>query len=208
MIRRQLPIYLGFIAGILVIISRYLAIPAMVQVRNTLDNWSMVSGSAAFLLGMINLFLVHKNNIQKRKENWGASVVLLVAMVGYFIYGVLKGPDDDLFVSIFNATISPLGSAMFSLLAFYMLSAAYRAFRMRNLEATILLIAGLIGILGNAPIGAAITHWIPDMRNWMTNVLNTAAMRAVTIGTSLGAYAAMVRILLGIERSYLGGRGD
>lgn len=208
MIRRQLPVYLGFIAGLLVILSRYFAISGMVEIRNTLDNWSMVSGSAAFLLGIINLTLVHKSNIQRRRENWGASLVLLLSMFGYFLYGLFTNPKDALFVSIFNATISPLGSAMFSLLAFYMLSAAYRAFRMRNLETTILLVAGLIGILGNAPIGAAISHWIPDARNWMTTVLNTAAMRAVTIGTALGAYAAMVRILLGIERSYLGGRGD
>jgi len=207
-LKRQLPVYLGFIAGLLVILSRYFAFKGMVEVRNTLDNWSMVSGSAAFLLGIINLTLVHKTNVQRRRENWGASVVLLVAMYGYFIYGLFTDPKDKLFVSVFNATISPLGSAMFSLLAFYMLSAAYRAFRMRTLEATILLIAGLIGILGNAPIGAAISHWIPDARNWMTTILNTAAMRAVTIGTSLGAYAAMVRILLGIERSYLGGRGE
>ncbi|HHW19153.1 MAG TPA: hypothetical protein GXX30_09705 [Firmicutes bacterium] len=206
--RRQLPVWLGFIAGMLVIIARYFAFPGFTQVQKTLDNWAMYSGAAAFLMGMINLTIVHKTNIQRRRENWGASLVLLIAMFGYFIYGLFTGPDDKLFVSIFNATISPLGSAMFSLLAFYMLSAAYRAFRMKTLEATILLAAGLIGILGNAPIGAAISPWIPSARNWMTEILNTAAMRAVTIGTALGAYAAMVRILLGIERSYLGGRGD
>lgn len=206
--KRSLPMYIAFIAGLLVIIARYFAFAGMVEIQKTLDNWSMYSGAATFLLGIINLTLIHVRNIQRRRDNWRASVLLLAAMFCYLVYGLFTGPTDEFFVSVYDATISPLGSAMYAMIAFYLLSACYRSFRVRSLEATILLAAGLIGILGNAPIGAAISGWIPQMRAWMTTVVNTSAMRAVTIGTSLGAYAAMVRILLGIERSYLGGRDE
>jgi hypothetical protein len=168
----------------------------------------MVSTSAAFLLGMINLFRVHSISISRRKPDWECSVVLLVCMTAYFLFGLAVSPKNPLYTSIYNAAIDPWGAAMYSLLAFYLLSASYRAFRMKTRDAAILLVAGLVGIIGNAPIGAYISHWLPDAMNWLTLVVNTSVMRAVTIGTSLGAYAAMVRVLLGIERSYLGGRGE
>lgn len=206
--RRSLPLYIAFAAGILVIIARYLAFPAMVSIQVELDQWSMYSSAAAFLLGIINLTIIHVSNIKRRRTTWGASVVLLVCMFSYLLFGLFAGKENQYFSEIYDATINPLGAAMYALLAFYLLSASYRSFKMKSLEATILLVAGLIGILGNAPIGAAISGFIPEARSWMTSIINTSAMRAVTTGTSLGAYAAMVRILLGIERSYLGGRGD
>ncbi|MBC8425607.1 hypothetical protein H8E07_15945, partial [bacterium] len=93
---------------------------------------------------------------------------------------------------------------MFSLLAFYVASAAFRAFRVRNLEAGLLLAAALIIMLGVNPLTQALFPFMIDWTNWIMNIPNTAAQRGIIIGAALGAASMTLRILLGIERSWLG----
>jgi len=71
----------------------------------------------------------------------------------------LKNPDSA-FYWMYNYFYLPLGSTMFALLAFFVASASYRAFRIRNFEATLLLISGVLLMLGRVPIGSLIPWWI------------------------------------------------
>jgi len=60
---------------------------------------------------------------------------------------------------LFDSIYSPLDTTMFALLAFFVASASYRAFRIRNLEASLLLIAGVLVMLGAIPAGALLPPW-------------------------------------------------
>ena len=71
----------------------------------------------------------------------------------------LKNPNSA-FYWMYNYFYLPLGSTMFALLAFFVASASYRAFRIRNFEATLLLISGVLLMLGRVPIGSLIPWWI------------------------------------------------
>jgi hypothetical protein len=114
---------------------------------------------------------------------------------------------------LYNQVYSPMQGTMFALLAFFIASAAFRAFRVRTVEAGMLAAAALIVMLGRVEIGNQMTAWLPEplrlgaVQDWIMNVPQNAAKRAVLMGAALGVMATGLRVILGIERSYLGG-GD
>ena len=76
------------------------------------------------------------------------------------LWGAHVSTKGSLFYWMFINIITPLGATMFALLAFFVASASYRAFRIRNFEATLLLISGIILMSGRVPIGGLIPWWV------------------------------------------------
>ena len=75
-------------------------------------------------------------------------------------WGAHISTEGGLFKWMFDNIFTPLSATMFALLAFYVASASYRAFRARNFEAKLLLLAGIIIMLGRVPVGSLITPWM------------------------------------------------
>ena len=122
-----------------------------------------------------------------------------------------------LFDHLYRATFDPLQATMYALLAFFVASASFRAFRAKNREATVLLIAAFIVLLGRTPAGDFATAWLPDalswfkipnMANWIMSVPNMAGQRAIIMGIALGVASLSLRVILGVERSHLGSDAD
>lgn len=120
---------------------------------------------------------------------------------------------------IFKGIYDPLQATMFSLLAFFMASAAYRAFRAKSLEATLLLVSAFLVMLGRVPIGAVVgdmlagmipflglegSHWFKSIADFIMTVPNAAGQRAIMIGAALGMVAASFRIWFAYETEHLG----
>ena len=108
---------------------------------------------------------------------------------------------------LYEGILVPCGSTMFAMLAFYMCSAAFRAFRMRNLHAGVLLVSAFIVMLGQIPIITAFVPGVHELRQWILDIPNLASKRGIMIGVGLGSAATAFKILFGIERAWLGG-GD
>jgi hypothetical protein len=115
---------------------------------------------------------------------------------------------------LFENAYLPLSATLFSLLAFFIASAAYRAFIIRGLESNLLMITAIIVIIGRTSMGTMLTGWlpeswqfwhIPNLADFIMEFPNTAAQRAILISAGLGIVGSSLRIILGIERSYLGG---
>jgi hypothetical protein len=103
------------------------------------------------------------------------------------------------------------------LLAFFVGSASYRAFRAKTTEASILLVAAFIVLLGRTPFGLWVTSGLtgdlsflqlPNLTDWIMDVPNLAGQRAIMIGIALGVISMSLRLILGVERTYLGGDND
>lgn len=167
--------------------------------------WVRAMSPFAVVLGVMSLFIGHWGKISRRLPNWQYSIITLSALAftsaAGFIWGTQPGTP---YMWLFENVQMPMASTMFSLLAFYIASAAYKAFRARSMEATVLLIAAIVVMLAQVPVGMAISRWIPDTSEWILNVPNMAAKRGIGLGVGLGMVATSLKIMLGVERTYLG----
>jgi hypothetical protein len=101
-----------------------------------------------------------------------------------------------------------LSSTLFALNAFFIASAAYRSFRARNVDSSLLLLAAAVVMLGRVGLGEAIYEGMPGLADWLMNIPGTAGMRGITIGGALGAITIGTRTILGLERGGAAGFSD
>jgi len=216
--KRGLPLIFIFVFGIMAMLPFLIPHPYVQNTDQFLRNdFLRIIAAFALVLGLGSLLRVHYDKIKRRRENWEYSWVLIIAFVISAFIGLFGGVEGagplptrigsfhfDIQTIYMNIEV-PLGSTMFSLLAFLMASAAYRAFRARSAEATLLLGAAFVVMLGILPLGDRISPHLPSFAQWIMNVPNVAGMRGIQFGVALGGLATALKIILGIERSWLGG---
>ena len=206
--KRQIPLIIIMTLGFMFVAHSFIPHKVSVDFFDWFQDWSKAISPFAVSLGIMSLFMVHGTKIKRKVPNWQYSVITLTGLIFTALAGFIWGTQSGTpYMWLFENVQMPMSATMFALLAFYIASAAYKAFRARSAEATVLLIAAVIVMLGQVPLGAMISKWIPEASTWILNVPNLAAKRAIMIGVGLGITATSLKILLGIERTYLGG-GD
>jgi len=171
-IKRQLAIIVMMSMGFLALSGYFLNFPALREFTDKdAPQWYMIIAGFAAFLGCLNLLQLHIQKIVTKQKNWQYSIFTLIGflimIVFAFIYKNVDTPwgahlkdEGSSFYWMYNFVYLPLGSTMFALLAFFVASASYRAFRIRNFEATLLLISGVLLMLGRVPIGSVIPWWV------------------------------------------------
>ena len=222
--KREVPLFITAVIGLFMILSffvphQWVSVPA-----DFLQGSAVILVAFGYVLGGANALRVNFDGIYKRSPGWQYKVVLVVALLATVIVGAIEGRE---FLNpgmrskwIYDWIYSPMASTMFALLAFFIASAAFRAFRIRTIEAGLLAIAALIVMLGRVPLGDLLTDWLFQLKwlpgaphtlhlstfqEWIMDIPQNAAKRAIIIGAALGVMATGLRVILGIERSYLSG---
>jgi hypothetical protein len=210
--KRQLPLALVFIFGIFMIIQYFVPHEASEWIFEFLLDWIYIIGIFALALGIWSLIRVSWDKVKNRRENWPYALVTLFGLFAMIIFGfdylrhfmAAQGLENFMFRHFFDYIMIQIQATMFSLLAFFIASAAYRAFRAHSLLATLLLIAALIVMLRFNPYFGGLSPYLEKTASWLLNVPNLAAKRAIVIGVGLGIVATALKVILGIERAYLG----
>jgi hypothetical protein len=198
--------------------------------KNFLTPWvepmgDVIAVISAFALpiGLISLAVVHWGNIRRRREGWYFSLILFIAMLAMALSAFLNHYAHlplakKIFTCLFDGLYIPLGVAMMSTLAFYIVSAAYRAFRVTNTEAILMMGAAVIVMLGQIPFGMWLTSWLPmqgivsslrieNVSNWFMTVVNMSVQRAIGFGLAIGGIAMALRVWFSLEKGMqMGGR--
>ncbi|MXV78366.1 hypothetical protein F4X73_10910 [Candidatus Poribacteria bacterium] len=215
--KRQVPLALCFLFGVAMIYTQFSPHQYSDAIYKEVIKWGLIISPFALVLAVVTLIQTHASRIRFRAEHWQYSFIVFIGMIAMVLAGVPFGEQNTVLVWLYDNVQVPMDATMFSLLAFFIASAAFRAFRARAFEATLLLITAMFVMLGNIPVGDLIWEtlmsWTPWedgaswLRQWILDVPNTAARRGIILGVSLGVISQSIRIILGIERSYLGG-GD
>jgi hypothetical protein len=213
MIQRLIPLILTATIGILTILSFFVPHPLIADPAQVLQDWAIVIVASGYVLGAANVFRVNGVAAIKRQRDWAYKWVLLVAMVVMMGIGFSEGTHfldpGTRFSWMYDYLYVPMQATMFALLAFFIASAAFRAFRIRTIDASLLAVAALIVMIGRVPIGQFLTSGLPDglqlpvWANWLLEWPQNAAKRGIAIGAGLGVMATGLRIILGIERAYM-----
>ena len=205
-----------FALGFFYAIVYYIAVPGIVDLQAVSDQllaYITAVLTAAFAIGVINITRVHWINIKRKRATWRYSVILLLCLYSMLVVSVIASPfaldpnavvipasviqfSTPIYEFLYYKILVNINSSIFSLLAFFITSAAYRAFKARSLESTILLVAGLLVILGQAPISDLIWPGFGVIRDWILAFPNVAGQRGILIGAALGIVVFSVRRLI------------
>jgi len=220
--RRNVPLLLVLLTGLFAALAAFVPHPAVQNADEIMRN-DVIRILTAFglVLGIGSILQHHFLKIRRHAQYWQYSYITVVVLFVSAIIGVFGGIDPSRpgilptrigsfsfhMQTLYTNVMVPLGATMFAMLAFFMASAAYRAFRARTVEATLLLAAAFILMLGSVPLGRMIHPQLPSFAEWILTVPNTAAKRGILFGIQLGIFATSLKIILGIERGWLGGGG-
>jgi len=216
-VRLQIPLAITFLIGLFMAVQFFVPHEAFQYSFESLLAWVRIVGAFALVLGIGSLLRTHWDKIRRRRRDWPYSIATIVSFLAMCVIGIGFGHEPGtIFYWVFENIQVPLDATMFSLLAFFIASAAFRTFRARSTEATLLLVAAVVVMLGRVPGTLVVmfgdtslaqylhTH-MPDVSEWIMNFPTVAGKRGIIFGVALGAIATALRIILGIERSHLGG---
>jgi hypothetical protein len=202
--RKALPIAAAILCGLLALVDFFIVDARINAAGAILVEGVTILAAFALLLGILNILNVHGRRLTTRGERGGVySVFLILGLLATLAFGIMA-PASVTMAWVFDHVYLPLQATLAALLAFFAVSAAYRAFRLRSLEAVILLMTSLFVLLALLPFSEAITPIIPAVRDWLFAVPVAAGTRGIILGVSLGTIATAMRILLAVDQPYAG----
>jgi hypothetical protein len=205
-VKRQLPLLICLVSGIFFTLQFFIPHHQVRQLYANGLRWLIVVATFAVVLATGSLISRHLRKLQRRDKGWGYSVVTLAALFGMGVIGFITGTrPGTLFNKLFLNVQAPMQSTMFGILAFYIASASYRAFRARSKEATLLLLSAFLLMLSAVSFMGYLFPHITAVSEWLLMVPNMAAQRGILFGVFLGTLATSIKIILGIERGWMGG---
>lgn len=211
---RIILVVLAIAAGTITLLSFVFDNEILGGLRALFVEWTLIVVAFAMLLGALNVLRVHAQRIQQRKGVL-YSVILVVSFLVVFVPGILSpelvpavvrdwvGPQGAVVDFVFRYVQRPLQATIFSLMAFFCFTAAWRAFRIRSAASLVMFVASILVLLGSVKLSLG-TSWslFTETQNWIMSVPVMAGARGILLGIALGTVVTGLRLLLGIDRPY------
>jgi len=203
--RKEVPLIITFLAGAFFIADYFIPHTGFSNRAADINGWAIIVLAASYILGVLNILRINYGKVAKREKDWVLKLILVLCMFFMLGAGIFGGiTEGTIFDWFFVNTFTPMQATMFALLAFFIASAAFRAFRIRTVQAALLAITAVLVMIGRVPIGESIWKSFPDFTEWIMNVPQLAGKRAILIGAALGAIATGLKVITGLERTYMG----
>ena len=199
--RKEIPMYLLSITGIMVIVAYYFQIPALTSGVESLRSWVAIIGIFTVFLGTISLTWREYQTATKRGLAWQSSVWYIIIFLGTILmYIIAGGSEGASYNTWFTTLFEPLDAAIWSTLALMIFGALFKVFRIRSWESALLVVSMILVLLTNATVGEAIWPGFPEIGNWLLTVPSFGSSRADSLVATLASIVLGVRILIGYEK--------
>ncbi len=201
----RIPLLVCLISGVIMFAQYFSSYPMAKSVYENILEWWQIIFAFTLFVGVAAFIKTNLKSISQKKE----TPYRTISLIGLFVMPILAlvggTKIDSPFLWAFENMQAPMQATVFSLLAFFVASASYRGFRARSISASILLVTALIVLIGRVPIAELISKSFPKIGFWIQNYPSMSARRAILIGIGLGSMTTALRVILGIERTYLRG---
>jgi len=201
--RIALAVCFGF--GIVMFLQYFSSLPEARRLQQAVAEYWQIVFAFALVVGIAGFVQANVKASKDSKER----PYRIVSVVGFaampilaLVWGLKAGSP---FMWVFENIQVPMQSTVFALLAFFVASASYRGFRARSASATLLLVAAAIMLLSRSAVSEWLSSWLPDLADWIRNYPSMSARRAILVGIGLGSLTTSLRVILGVERTWLGG---
>ena len=202
LVKRTIPIYICFIVAMVMLIEYF--INTGTNIGDIIRKWAVDLVAWTSLLGFIMSTRSHGAKVIKRSPGWVFSAWLIFLLWAMTFIGITLRPAHDSFQWLTKNVLIATYSGILGTCGLFVMTASYRAFRARNLESALMLIAGVIMMISNVTIGEVIFPPITGIRAWLLDVPVAATQRGIIITAAIGYIGICLRAIIGVETSWLG----
>jgi hypothetical protein len=203
---RTIEIILMLICALIIFFDFIFVSDPLANLAGFLRTTGVIIAACTLGLGAVNIITSNMRRWPRSSTKdkvlgvYSIALMLIIILFGLLPPGIGR---SEYFLWAYQNINIPLGQTVYSLTIFYIFYAAWRSFRVRSIEATILLGAGIIIMLYNIPLGSFVPG-IPQIGSWLFSTPSAAGIRALEIATALGVVIMGFRTLIGRERSMAG----
>ncbi len=205
--RSPLSVLVAILAGLIILISYFFPIPALVAIRTPMLDWTVTLAGVASLTAIIHLvFGVHLKRLKEKGSKRVFSVIVIVVFVITAFTGIYFGPDHPQYRQVVTAVQVPIETSLMALLAITLSYASLSLLkRQRNWMGLVFFISVILFLVINSGV-LAFSSEIPILQEMLSGFhkIPVAGARGILLGIALGSLATGVRILVGSDRPYSG----
>jgi len=205
-LRRQVPLAIASIIILIVFLEYYIAYAPLKTLSSAIQQWAIICATLAVGVGVINAALIKIDKIKKKQPYWYFDAWMLIVFVIFVVTGFMGKTygEHPIFQWMMQYVYLPVDSTIFALVAFDIVAAFYRSFRVRTGSSIILLVSALIIMLWNMPMVGGLWPGFMPLGSWVLDVPAAGVGRGITIITAIGLVGFSIRELFMKERTVVG----
>jgi membrane-associated HD superfamily phosphohydrolase len=202
--RRYIPLGITFVTGLIVSSSYFIKLPELQSTESMITSWVTFMGYFAAVLATIQLSYSYGMKIIKKDKDTPYYAFALILFALMTIAGIGFGINYPVYTWLYDNLYRPVTATILAMLGFYLLSATYRAYRVKSIALAFCIISCFLFLIATAPAGPALLPQVSIIADWIRDNVSTAGLRGYVIAAAIGAISLGIRTLIGRERGYLG----
>lgn len=201
----RIPVLVTTIAAVIMMIDYYLTNAGPITtIATNFKSFNSIMMSFTLFVGSVSLVILNVRKIAKPKKELSelvpvaALLATMALVVGLWL--ATGSTTSTQYQWLYSAILQPSEASLYGLVGFFMAYAAYKGFRVRNLESAAMLVTGIFVMLALTSAAGAVWDGFPIIGDWFKDVPGMAGGRAFTICAAIGTIVMGTRVLIGKER--------